>query len=242
MGEPADEDMAKRPPRNTKVAMLSKDILINIILSAAIIVCGTLYVFKEMMEDGKITNRDTTMTFTCFVFFDMFNALSSRSLTKSVFQLGLFTNRPFCLAVLFSIVGQMLVIYAPPLQYIFQTEALALKDLLFLVMLTPSIFIVSELKKLGERRMTARRARISRAASAKSLVSLVQQTLLKIKSQESRMEGPGSRVKDQHYGVGDPGSFPVDKLVSDLVAASTTPAHGISLQLSSQMIIYCSRY
>jgi len=171
--EPADEDMAKRPPRNTKVAMLSRDILVNICLSAAIIVCGTLYVFKEMMEDGKITNRDTTMTFTCFVFFDMFNALSSRSLTKSVFQLGLFTNRPFCLAVLFSIVGQMLVIYAPPLQYIFQTEALALKDLLFLVMLTSSIFIVSELKKLGERRMTARRARISRAASAKSLVSLV---------------------------------------------------------------------
>ena len=188
--EPADEDMAKRPPRNTKVAMLSRDILVNICLSAAIIVCGTLYVFKEMMEDGKITNRDTTMTFTCFVFFDMFNALSSRSLTKSVFQLGLFTNRPFCLAVLFSLVGQMLVVYAPPLQYIFQTEALALtgmtaiglrsnffnltiSDLLFLVALTSSIFIVSELKKLGERRMTARRARISRAASAKSLVSLV---------------------------------------------------------------------
>ena len=31
------------------------------------------------MEDGKITPRDTTMTFTCFVFFDMFNALSCRS-------------------------------------------------------------------------------------------------------------------------------------------------------------------
>jgi len=103
----------------------------------------------------------------------MFNALSSRSLTKSVFQLGVFTNRPFCLAVLFSLVGQMLVVYAPPLQYIFQTEALSLTDLLFLVALTSSIFIVSELKKLGERRMTARRARISRAASAKSLVSLV---------------------------------------------------------------------
>ena len=130
--EPADQDMAKRPPRNTKMAMLSRDILVNICLSAAIIVCGTLYVFKEMMEDGKITNRDTTMTFTCFVFFDMFNALSSRSLTKSVFQLGFFTNKPFCLAVLFSLVGQMLVVYAPPLQYIFQTEALSLSGVTLL--------------------------------------------------------------------------------------------------------------
>ena len=123
--EPADKDLMKKPPRDVKQAMLSRDILLNIILSASIIVCGTLYVFKEMMEDGKITNRDTTMTFTCFVFFDMFNALSCRSHTKSVWQLGLLSNRPFCLAVLFSILGQLLVIYSPPLQYIFQTEALS---------------------------------------------------------------------------------------------------------------------
>ena len=119
------KDLIKKPPRDVKQAMLSRDILLNIVLSASIIVCGTLYVFKEMMEDGKITNRDTTMTFTCFVFFDMFNALSCRSATKSVFQLGLFSNKAFCLAVLFSIIGQLLVIYAPPLQYIFQTEALS---------------------------------------------------------------------------------------------------------------------
>ena len=37
---------------------------------------GTLFVFREEGEDGKITRRDTTMTFTTFVFFDMFNALS----------------------------------------------------------------------------------------------------------------------------------------------------------------------
>ena len=77
-----------------------------------------------MMKDGKITNRETTMICICFVFFDMFNALFCRSHTKSVFQLGLFTNKAFCLAILFSLVGQMLVIYTPSLQYIFQTEAL----------------------------------------------------------------------------------------------------------------------
>jgi len=153
--------------------MLSRDILLNIVLSASIIVCGTLYVFKEMMEDGKITNRDTTMTFTCFVFFDMFNALSCRSATKSVFQLGLFSNKAFCLAVLFSIIGQLLVIYAPPLQYIFQTEALSAGDMAFLVALTSSIFIVSEIKKFAERKMLTRRKKLDRSVSAKSLISLV---------------------------------------------------------------------
>lgn len=76
-----------------------------------------------MSSDG-ITPRDTTMTFTCFVFFDMFNALSCRSQTKSIFKVGFFTNKVFLLAVSLSVLGQMLVIYFPPLQMVFQTEAL----------------------------------------------------------------------------------------------------------------------
>lgn len=174
--EPADKEIMKKPPRNTKEAMLSRSLLLNIILSASIIVCGTLYVFKEMMEDGKMTARDTTMTFTCFVFFDMFNALSCRSPTKSVFSIGLLSNTAFCYAVLFSLLGQMLVIYAPPLQYIFQTEALALADIMFLVCITSSIFIFSESKKFTEaylRNRNKKRFPIRRSESAKSLISLV---------------------------------------------------------------------
>ena len=78
------------------------------------------------MRDGKVTPRDTTMTFTCFVFFDMFNALSCRSQTKFIFEIGLFSNRFFVVAVGLSILGQLAVIYLPPLQYVFQTEALSL--------------------------------------------------------------------------------------------------------------------
>lgn len=76
------------------------------------------------MSDNTITPRDTTMTFTCFVLFDMFNALSCRSQTKSLFEVGLFSNKMFLVAVTLSLVGQMLVIYFPPLQKVFQTEAL----------------------------------------------------------------------------------------------------------------------
>ena len=43
---------------------------------------------------------------------------------KSIFTIGLFTNRMFIYAVVGSIMGQMAVIYFPPLQRIFQTEAL----------------------------------------------------------------------------------------------------------------------
>jgi Ca2+-transporting ATPase len=85
------------------------------------------------MSDNLVTPRDTTMTFTCFVFFDMWNALSCRSSKKSVFEIGLFRNKMFVLAVSGSIIGQLMVIYFPPLQAIFQTEALHLMGKTFFV-------------------------------------------------------------------------------------------------------------
>ncbi|CAF3619324.1 unnamed protein product [Adineta steineri] len=123
--EPVDHDVLRKPPRKVTDPMISKKLIINMVTSAAVIVTGTLCVFYAEMRDGKVTPRDTTMTFTCFVFFDMFNALSCRSQTKFIFEIGLFSNRFFLVAVLLSIIGQIAVIYFPPLQYVFQTEALS---------------------------------------------------------------------------------------------------------------------
>ncbi|XP_078007653.1 calcium-transporting ATPase type 2C member 1 isoform X3 [Phascolarctos cinereus] len=150
--EPVDKDVIRQPPRNWKDSILTKNLIVKILVSSIIIVCGTLFVFWRELRDNVITPRDTTMTFTCFVFFDMFNALSSRSQTKSVFETGLCSNKMFCYAVLGSIMGQLLVIYFPPLQKVFQTESLSILDLLFLLGLTSSVCIVSEIIKKVERR------------------------------------------------------------------------------------------
>ncbi|KAF4020612.1 hypothetical protein G4228_012780 [Cervus hanglu yarkandensis] len=149
--EPVDKDVIRKPPRNWKDSILTKNLILKILVSSIIIVCGTLFVFWRELRDNVITPRDTTMTFTCFVFFDMFNALSSRSQTRSVFEIGLCSNKMFCYAVLGSIMGQLLVIYFPPLQKVFQTESLSILDLLFLLGLTSSVCIVAEIIKKVER-------------------------------------------------------------------------------------------
>ncbi|XP_048402516.1 calcium-transporting ATPase type 2C member 2-like isoform X3 [Stegostoma tigrinum] len=149
--EPVDQDVIKRPPRDVKDSILNKGLICKILFSAIIIISGTLFVFWKELPEGKISSRTTTMTFTCFVFFDMFNALSCRSQTKSVFQIGLFRNHVFLYTVLGSLLGQMAVIYLPPLQKIFQTENLTPLDLLFLAGLASSVFFASEVLKLIER-------------------------------------------------------------------------------------------
>ena len=89
------------------------------------------------------------MTFTCFVLFDMFNALTCRSESKSVLrgEVGLFSNVLFNWAVSLSLAGQLLVIYFPWLQEVFQTEALALGDLFRLLLLCSAVFWADEARK-----------------------------------------------------------------------------------------------
>ncbi|OTF77976.1 calcium-transporting ATPase type 2C member 1-like protein, partial [Euroglyphus maynei] len=77
--EPVDPDIISQPPRNVRQPMITMDLIYNVLISAIIIILGTLFVFIQEMSDNVVTPRDTTMTFTCFVFFDMFNALSCRS-------------------------------------------------------------------------------------------------------------------------------------------------------------------
>lgn len=157
--EPVDCDVVRQKPRNTKEPMITKQLIFNVLSSAIIIIVGTLWVFRRELNDNGVSKRDTTMTFTCFVFFDMFNALSCRSQTKSVLQIGLFSNRPFLMAVGLSVVGQLCVVFVPFLQSVFQTEALTGYDLLLLVSLTSTVFLVSEVRKLIENQLFRTRKR-----------------------------------------------------------------------------------
>ena len=104
-------------------------------------------VYWQTMLDGEVTARDGTMTFTTFVCFDLFNALSCRSQSKSVFSLGLTSNRAFLAAAGLSTAGQLAVIYLSPLQKVFRTEGLALRDLFAVATLSSSVFWLDEGRK-----------------------------------------------------------------------------------------------
>ncbi|CAN8099271.1 unnamed protein product [Discula destructiva] len=148
--ERVDPDVMKRPPRRRGAPVLTRALIQRVCQSAFIIMLGTMLVYThEMLNGGQVTRRDTTMTFTCFVLFDMFNALSCRSESKSILrgEVGLFTNTLFNWAVSLSLAGQLLVIYFPWLQEVFQTEALGFYDLVGLVMLCSGVFWADEARK-----------------------------------------------------------------------------------------------
>ncbi|KXJ85988.1 calcium-transporting P-type ATPase [Microdochium bolleyi] len=156
--EKVDPDVMSRPPRSRTEPVLTRALLQRVLTSAAIITVGTMAVYISQMADGAVDRRDTTMTFTCFVLFDMFNALSCRSESKSILrgEVGIFSNKLFNWAVALSLLGQLLVIYFPWLQNVFQTEAISVLDLVRLIMLTSTVFWADEARKwykYGRRRL-----------------------------------------------------------------------------------------
>jgi Ca2+-transporting ATPase len=151
--EPVDEDVMRQPPRDTKKSIINRRMIFSIIFSAVIMVIGTMYVFvREMNADGDVTSRDTTMTFTTFVMFQIFNAFNCRSEKKSVFQIGLFSNTAFNWCVGGCVAGQLLLIYTGAMNFIFETERLTLNDIVFIFLLTSSVWVFDEILKFFVRR------------------------------------------------------------------------------------------
>ncbi|KAI8331017.1 PMR1-type calcium-transporting P-type ATPase [Chlamydoabsidia padenii] len=145
--EPVDPGIMKKPPRARSANIITKRLISRVLTAAAIVVIGTMSVYISELSDEGPTKRGTTMTFTTFVFFDMFNALACRSEKQSIFKIGIFSNRMFNLAVGGSILSQLFVIYLPFFQNIFQTDALSFYDLAKITLLTSSVFLVDEIKK-----------------------------------------------------------------------------------------------
>ncbi|PVV02033.1 hypothetical protein BB560_003524 [Smittium megazygosporum] len=145
--EPPDPLVMNQPPRPKNASILNPRVIRKILVSAFIILAGTMFIYVTEMTDGVVTARDTTMTFTTFVFFDLFNACSCRSATKSVNEIGFFSNIPLNYAIGASFLGQLGVIYLPFLQSVFQTEPLSLFDLAKLLVLGSSVLFVNEIIK-----------------------------------------------------------------------------------------------
>lgn len=145
--EPVSEEILRAKPRESSDPIVTRALLLRAITSAALIVATTLGVFFYEFSDGVISRRDTTMTFTTFIMSDLFNAYACRSSTRCFYEIDPRGNPAFLFAVGGSLFGQLMVIYFPPLQEVFQTEALSFLDLVYIFILGSMVLVLDTLRK-----------------------------------------------------------------------------------------------
>jgi len=82
----------------------------------------------------------------------MGHVLAIRSERKSLFSLGLLSNKPLLSAFLLTFILQMAIIYVPFLNPIFKTGPLHLEEILLTLLLSSAVFIAVEIEKFFKRK------------------------------------------------------------------------------------------
>jgi Ca2+-transporting ATPase len=107
---------------------------------------GSFLVFILYYPHGLAYAR--TMTLITMAMFQWFNAWNCRSETRSVLSLGLFSNTWLVIGTAFVFMLQLMIIYIPCLHYTFKTVPLVPSDWMVIFLVSSSIFVLEEFRKL----------------------------------------------------------------------------------------------
>ena len=145
----------ERKPRDPKAGILSGGIAFHIVWVGVLMTVGALAIFTWALSNRPATadhDEARTLVFYVLTIFQVFHVLAIRVERKSVFTEGFFRNRHLIAAVALTVVMQLLVIYAPPLQAAFKTYALPWEELAVATLVGSSVFFAVELEKWVRRR------------------------------------------------------------------------------------------
>ncbi|MCS6286778.1 MAG: cation-translocating P-type ATPase [Nitrospira sp.] len=119
--DPADAGLMQRPPRPPQEQFLTRARLLRLFVQGTFIAAITLLAFLYCLYGMDLNlDRARTITFTVMVLAQLFHALNNRSEDRSIFTLGLWTNKPLLATVGLSALLQAGIVSWPPVQSIFK--------------------------------------------------------------------------------------------------------------------------
>ena len=127
--DPVDPDIMRRPPRKPNESVVTRRGVFLLLTQGAFIAFCSLFafIFVLFIEKEGI-HRARTAAFVVLACSQLFHAFNCRSMTASLFTIGVCTNVQLIYACGISFIMQMAVVYVPVLQKVFKTEPLGLFD------------------------------------------------------------------------------------------------------------------
>jgi len=142
--EPGHHDVLNQSPRDKDEKILNKELMPFLILMSGLMVLGTIPLFKYFLPDLE---KARTVAFVSMSMFQLFNVFNMRSLKKSLFKIGIFSNKWVTWGLIVTLLAMLAVIYLPYLQNIFQFVPLSMKEFLIISLIASSVFIAGEIYK-----------------------------------------------------------------------------------------------
>jgi Ca2+-transporting ATPase len=150
--EPAEADIMKQPPRPPKENLFAGGMIPKILLTGILMGAAVLLLQTWAAGQGYEVNTQQTLVFTFLCFIQLGNAISVRSSHHSLFNKRIFANVGMWLAILLTVILQLVIVYAPFTETIFKTTALDWHIMKALLLgLTACMFGIELIKYLTNR-------------------------------------------------------------------------------------------
>jgi len=142
--EKAENEIMQRPPRPPQESVFGNGMVTHIIWAGMLMTCVAL-----LLQAWAIKNNLhwQTIVFNVVCLTQMGHVLAIRSERRSLFRIGLFSNKPLMGAVLLTFLLQILITYVPFLHAVFKTQSLSLKEFIMVGVASSIVFFAVEIDK-----------------------------------------------------------------------------------------------
>jgi cation-transporting P-type ATPase F len=146
--EPQEPGVMERPPRDPRAPLLGRPLLARIGLVSGLLLLGAFGMFEWMTEiRGVGLEEARTVAVNVIVFGQLFYLFNCRSLTKSMFRIGLFTNIPALVGVLGMVALQLLFTYLPAMNRLFGAAPISWDVWAAILAFGLAVYIIIEVEK-----------------------------------------------------------------------------------------------
>lgn len=163
--EKPDPEIMNMPPRPKSKGIVDRSVLIRgyaylgVLNSIFIMIAyfwvlhrggwhsGTRLESNDLTFTNQLHLEAMTIVFLGIVIMQIANVFTIRSETKSVFEIGFFSNKLIIAGILFELAFASILIYVPFFQKIFNTTAIGIKDFAVLFLFMVMIFFIEEGRK-----------------------------------------------------------------------------------------------
>jgi Ca2+-transporting ATPase len=147
-----EPDLMRRPPRLPNAPILTRTLLWRILLVASMIVIGAFGLYEVELARGVPVAQARTVAVNVVVMVELFYLFNSRSLSFSMFQIGLFSNKFVVIGAALMILVQLLFTYAPFMNTILSTAPISAVEWAAIVAVGLASYVVIEVEKAWRRR------------------------------------------------------------------------------------------
>ncbi len=155
--EAGDRDLMRRPPRNPKAPILTPELMWRTLLVGALILIGAFGLFEWEQRLGGGLAAARTVAVNVVVIVEMFYLLNCRSLTQSMFRVGVFSNRWLLGGWAVMIALQLLFTYAPFMNAVLSSAPIGLEAWGRILAVGVATYAIIEFEKWARRVVVGKR-------------------------------------------------------------------------------------